>query len=248
MYTTKKYGMVYETVTESPRLSITVRSSIRLPLHMNVDVWRRHKYSFEDIQTTLNAFDCGDLWRFGNILGITCPLTNVIVSVTFPRYCTLHSKSVIIKRILEYVKQHYVEFNVNTNVLFTECTLYTPALPLHKLTYSDYDVLYKEVGHITTLGVGRICRSLTVILEGVPFVALYKTPHNHIYCVRIMSPLQHQHILQYVHCDEQVSLICHPLEVYIHGVLYYGVEEACVLGAHGEENNITIDFTPQPVL
>lgn len=242
MYTIQKNGIVYEKITQSPRLGITIHSKIRLPLHMNIEVWRRHKYSYQDIRQTLNTYCCVDLWRLCNILGVQCPLTNVVVSVTFPRYCTLHSRSLSVKKMMTYFKEKHVEFKSNKNVLFTQSTLYTPVLPLHKLSSTYYDILFREVEYITAIGTEILCRSLTIMIDGLPFIALYKNSNSHIYCVRIMLSTEYDELLQYLHCDGKVPLISAPLNIFVGDVLYYGLEEACLFGVHDDDNEITIDI------
>ena len=209
-----------------------LNKNIRVPLFLSLELWKRHKYSIKDIETTLYFFTPYLLWQAALLFGILPVASSVKLSFSNPSSMVFCAKSIVCNKIMNAVKETGL-FKGNRSVLDTKREQHIPPIPIHTVPYDTYSLFSKSLPRdlhclLSTIEVERIFD-----WKDIQMVPLWYED-GAIYCVRVIP------VHQFIGSDDE-PMVSQPLKIKHKHQWYLGVEESWLIdvdkGEDGKKEN-----------
>ena len=208
---------------------------MHLPLFLTLDVWQRHQYSLNDIQTTLDYFPPKYLWKLALLFNLCTSNSAIKIAFCAPDAMVYGSKAIVIRKLLKIFKANY-EFHKNKNILDMTRVEHIPPLPHHIITYQTYlEILsylpknHEDLNLLKPVLVYGKYRWKDI------FLAPLGVEHGALYCCRLIR----RDIFDKSGKNVRSSMCCRPyiIQVDKDPTKYYGVyEEACFFSYESPED------------
>lgn len=107
---------------------------VHITPYLTLDLWKRHKYTYDDIEITLRSFQPVHLWGISMALGLAPTRATVQPSYDTDDTLIYGAKSPAVKQIMQCVRDSLYPDNPYTeSVLTRRVSRHKPVLPVHKV-------------------------------------------------------------------------------------------------------------------